>query len=377
MLAVNGYGDGSASSYDQRYPQSPDTDHELVLAGFLERLGVGALDWQRVSSFPGRSETWAGVTSAGVPVFVKRAAGEPRDVRRRLRRMEAMAGLLRDQRVLRTPRCLGIDEPARLAAFVLLEDAVTAAELVATGGFGADLAHEAGRMVGVLHGLTPPAVVADDRSEPAMPPTTGLTAIPLAAYAESSAAELQLWEIVHSDDELAGGIARLRERERRCARTLVHGDLRLDQLLHHNGLLYLVDWEECRLADPARDVGAFAGECLYRGVLGMASPVRDGDGSPTGRDALAGGVREFALLRPLIESFWDGYRRARPAAHDDPDLAVRAVAFAGWHMFDRVWAIAQQRARLSPMERAAAGVGRRALLSPHLLTETIGLGGDR
>jgi Phosphotransferase enzyme family len=345
----------------------------LPLTDFLERLGVGTLDGQ-VSSFPGRSETWAGVTSAGVPVFAKRAAGEPRDVRRRLRRTEAMAGLLADHRVVRTPRCLGVDEPARLAAFELLEDAVTAADLLAAGGFGTDLAHEAGRMVGVLHGLTAPGAVAGDRSEPPMPPTAGLAAIPLAAYEQSSAAELEMWGIVHSDASLAGAIGRLRKRERRCARTLVHGDLRLDQLLLHNGLLYLVDWEECRLADPARDVGAFAGECLYRGVLGMASPARDGDDAPTGSDALAGGVREFALLRPLIESFWDGYRRARPAAHADPDLAVRAVAFAGWHMFDRVWATAQQRARLSPVERAAAGVGRRAMLSPELLTGTIGLG---
>ncbi|GIJ58483.1 class V lanthionine synthetase subunit LxmK [Virgisporangium aurantiacum] len=342
---------------------------------FLDRLGLGALVDDRVSSFMGRNDIWAGVSTVGTALFVKRVDGERADVRRRLTRMAALATALRDHPVLLTPRCFGVDLDARLAVFELLEDSVTAAELLAVAGFGEDLAYEAGSMVAALHRLTPPDALVSDGSEPPTPPVRGLDVIPLRAYVGASAGELEVWGIIHNDRPVADAIRRLREREERSVRTVVHCDLRLDQLLRYRGRLHLTDWEECRIADPARDIGAFAGECVYRAVLGMASAKHTGDRELTENDVLANGVREFELLVPLIEAFWEGYRLARPEAADDPDLAERAVAFAGWHMFDRAWAAAHLRARLSPLERAAAGVGRTALIDPAALITTMGLGG--
>jgi hypothetical protein len=344
---------------------------------FLDGLGLGALTDDQTSSFPGRNEIWAGVTTTGTPVFVKRVEGEAPDVRRRLDRMAEMDRVLRDHSIVRTPRLFAIDHDHRLAAFELLEDAVTAAELVAVSGLSDDVAHEAGVMVGALHRSSWPAALADDTSDPPMPPSRGLDAIPLESYLAFTAAELEVWRILHNDRELADAIRTIRDREQRCVRTVVHGDLRLDQLLRHRGRLYLTDWEECRIADPARDVGAFVGECIYRAVLGMTSPKHAGDGEVTEDQLLGNGVREFELLVPLIEAFWDGYLQARPEAADDEDLTVRAVAFAGWHMFERAWASGHHRPRLSPLERAAAGVGRTAVIKPAALTAAVGLGGGR
>jgi hypothetical protein len=347
------------------------------VTAFLDERGFGALSDERVFSFAGRNEIWAGVTSAGTPIFVKRVEGEPTDVRRRLDRIAAMDGALRDHSVVRTPRLLGIDHGRRLAAFELLEDAVTAAELVAVAGLSDDVAYEAGTMVGALHRSPWPAALAEGTSDPPTPPSRGLDAIPLQAYLALTAAELEVWRILHNDNEVADAVRSVRERERRSARTVVHGDLRLDQLLRHRGRLYLTDWEECRIADPARDIGAFVGECVYRAVLGMTSTKHTGDRDVTEDQLLSNGVREFETLVPLIEAFWDGYRQARPEAADDGDLAVRAVAFAGWHMFDRAWASGHYRPRLSPLERAVAGVGRTALIKPAALTAAVGLGGGR
>jgi hypothetical protein len=354
----------------------PLADAPDVVA-FLGELGLGGLDDDQVSSFVGRNDIWAGVTSVGAPVFVKRVEGEASYVRRRLYRMAAMDSALREHPVVRTPRLIGIDHDRRLSVFELLEDAVTAAELLAVAGLSEDLAYEAGAVVGALHRLPFPDALVADASEPPMPPGRGLDAIPLQTYLALTAGELEVWRILHNDPEVADAIRRVRDQEQRCTRTVVHGDLRLDQLLRYRGRLYLTDWEECRIADPARDVGAFVGECVFRAVLGMISTKHTGDRELTEDQVMSNGVREMELLVPLIEAFWDGYRQARPEATDDEDLAVRAVAFAGWHMFDRAWASGHRQARLSPLLRAAAGVGRTALIKPAVLTATVGMGGGR
>jgi hypothetical protein len=347
------------------------------VTAFLDKLGLGALSDDEVTAFPGRNDIWAGITTVGMPVFVKRVEGEPSDVRRRLDRMAAMADALREHPVVRTPRLLGIDNDRRLVAFELLEDAVTAADLVAVGGLSDDVAYESGAMVGALHRLSWPEALAADTSEPPNPPTYGLAAIPLEAYVAMTAGEMEVWRILHNDQEVADAVRRIRDREQRCSRTVIHGDLRLDQLLRHRGRLYLADWEECRVADPARDIGAIVGECVYRAVLGMVSTKHTSDAEVTEDQVLANGAREFELLVPLIEAFWDGYRQVRPEAADDEDLTVRAVTFAGWHMFDRAWAVGHHSARLSPLHRAAAGVGRTALIKPDVLVATLGLGGGQ
>lgn len=355
-------------------PALPLVDVPAV-AALLTRLDLGALRPDDVESFPGRNDIWAGVTTLGLPVFVKRLNGDPQDVRQRLIRVNAMAELLQNSPILRTVRCLGVDDTSYLAVFAYLENAETGTDLLSTDRFTAEVADEVGHMVGTLHTLTPPDIIAADPTGHPLPPTPALAAIPLHAYLELSGAELEIWTILHNDQPLADALHRLRSGEQSCDRTLVHGDLRFDQVLRHDGVLYLTDWEECQVADPARDIGAFVGECLYQGVLKMGG-VDTSTGNAE-QSVVSKGATEFERLRPLIEAFWRGYRVARPAAQHDAALAARAVGFAGWHMFDRVFAAAHQRHRLSPLERAAAGVGRTALLDAAELTMTVGLGDEQ
>ncbi|GAA1014413.1 hypothetical protein Aple_079460 [Acrocarpospora pleiomorpha] len=337
---------------------------------FLTGLDLGTLRQDEISAFRGRNDTWAGVTSAGIPVFVKRVGGEPSTVRPRVDRIKAMGELLDTHPVIHAPQLLGGDVESGLVAFALLEHAQSGADL-GGDGFTWELAHSAGFQVGTLHTLPAPRAVAEDTSEPPLPPLKALVALPLEAYAVASGAELEAWAILHNDPVVVEAIGRLAAWERDSTHVLVHGDLRLDQFLYHHDTLHLVDWEEARRADAARDVGAFVGEWLYRGVLGMA-----GHEETAGeREVVANGARRFETLRPNIEAFWSGYLAARPAARADRELAARAAAFAGWHMFDRLLAAGYERARLTPLERAAAGVGRKVLISPADFTATLGLGG--
>ncbi|MDW6064936.1 hypothetical protein SAZ11_52485 [Streptomyces sp. FXJ1.4098] len=169
-----------------------------------------------------------------------------------------------------------------------------------------------------------------------------------------------------------------------------HGDLRLDQFLLHGDELHLCDWEEFRLADPARDIGGFVGQWLFRAATLMftefepdppdsadnAADAADAAGADGGTHAplVRGGADQLDAVRPLVAAFWRGYRGARPAA--DPGLAERAVAYAGWHLFDRVLATATHSARLTAVQRGTAGLGRGALLAPARFVDVLGLGDD-
>jgi hypothetical protein len=59
----------------------------------------------------------------------------------------------------------------------------------------------------------------------------------------------------------------------------------------------------------------------------------------------------------------------------DADLALRATAFAGWHLMDRAMAGAALNSRLTALSRAAMGIGRQAMREPHRFVASLGLGG--
>ncbi|MFF9322382.1 class V lanthionine synthetase subunit LxmK [Streptomyces sp. NPDC014735] len=364
-----------------RLDRAPEVDT------LLTRLGLGRYDPSTVVALPGRNDTWAGYTTTGAPVFVKRLVGPADDVRERLGRAlayERVSAAAPDGH-LRGPRLLGHDAGEGLMAFDYLADARGGAVLVADDGHAPDLARRVGTALGLLHGATAHIgrhLTEDlDRRPPLLPSSALLEGIPLHVYERSSAAELQSWRLLQTDPELITAVDTLLDAERAAPSAPAHCDFRLDQLLVTEGSppsLVAADWEEFRLADPARDVGSFAGECLHRSVMDIISP-RDDDARAGFADlvlsreaVLRRGTEALTRLRPVVRSFWAGYLAARPDA--DPGLPRRAAAFAGWHALDRLLAGAARRNRLLGIERAAAGVGRAALLEPARFAPVIGLG---
>ncbi|MDH6121987.1 class V lanthionine synthetase subunit LxmK [Kitasatospora sp. GAS204B] len=359
---------------------APDLAMVPEVDALLRRLGHGPFDRDRVRTAPGRNLAWLGPTESGGEVFVKRLVGAPADVAARLARLlafEAFADRV-DAAELRRPRLLGCDEPARLVAFGYLDEPRSGAQLMVEESFDDELAFAAGQAIGALHAAAPDPAERLDRSRLPLPSLELLRGIPEKLFDTISFGQISAWSLFQNDPRLAEGIAALLAAENAAPRVPTHGDLRLDQFLVSGGELYVTDWEEFRLADPARDVGSFAGEWLYRSVLDIVTTRGDAAPGSTAfvdfeldhETVLRRGVEKLARLRPRTVAFWRGYRAVRPEV--DPGLAERATAFAGWHTLDRLMASATRTARLSGIERAAAGVGRAALLEPAKFAATLG-----
>ncbi|WP_216588466.1 class V lanthionine synthetase subunit LxmK [Streptomyces brasiliscabiei] len=339
----------------------------------LERLGLGSLTGDKHEFRTGRNENRVGVTSTGCAVFVKRLDSEQRDSVARFRRMVLFEEFaVNDQGDgLSSPPCLGWGEEELTIVFAWLKDAHSGAELARDERLTDELAQEMGRTVGTLHALSLESLSGDSEDLPLMPPLEMFEALPRAYYTRASGASLEAWRLLQNDQDLIAGLRRLRDWESSAERVPAHCDLRLDQFLIQGERVHLCDWEEFRLADPARDIGGFVGEWLYRAVLEIPAQLSTLGDQLTHRRVIESGTRELERLRSKNSAFWAGYRRM--VAVSDPNLAIRATAFAGWHLIDRMLAGAERRPLLTAAERAAAGIGRTAVLNPARFTEILGL----
>lgn len=345
----------------------------------LDSLGFGQLLPEETTAYVGRNDNWAGRTTNGVEIFVKKITGpSPSDARNRFNRILAFDRLmkLRPVGLELGPKILGTDPDALLVAFELLSDGRSGRELAAENTFDTGLCRQAGEIIADLHASEIEDASLDESPHP-LPPVRGFEHVSLAAYLNATAGELEMWRLLQSDAGLADAIRRLRGLEVTGPdQRPIHGDIRLDQFLETGGRLCLLDWEEFRWGDPARDVGAFIGEWLYLAVHAVPRSLNAEPGRGFGLDAtheevLAGGVTEITKRRPAMVEFWTAYCERHGS---DRGLAVRAAGFAGWHMFDRMFASASSGAmRLPAADRAAAGIGRKILISPDTYLAALGL----
>ncbi|MFD0656120.1 class V lanthionine synthetase subunit LxmK [Thermocatellispora tengchongensis] len=356
--------------------QPVDLSRFPAVDALLTRLGVGPFIRESLSAPVGRNDVWTGRTQGGRSIFVKRLVGPSADVRERMSRLLSFERFLGDNPAFapHAPAFLGSDLAADLVVFESVEDAKTGARLMVDEDFDEDLAERLGRVIGTLHDADPGIGDHIDRSPPLLPELSLLEGLPLPVFDGLTFAGLSAWRLMQQDSDLTTAIGKQLERESVAPRVPSHCDFRVDQILVSD-VIRVTDWEEFRLADPARDVGAFAGEWLYRSVLDIVTSRGDADSSfidleLTHEQVLARGAEKLERLLPLVHAFWRGYRSVRKDIDDA--MPVRATAFAGWHLLDRLIAGAAGSARLSGIERAAAGVGRRALMDPHRFAATLG-----
>ncbi|MFD9268726.1 class V lanthionine synthetase subunit LxmK [Streptomyces goshikiensis] len=354
-------------------PAADDTRFQEVNA-FLVSLGLGTLAGQPDRKYlPGRNTNMSGTTDTGQGVFVKKLEGPQQVAETRIQQCLAFEQLLQQypEPQLFSPRCLGSELGSQLMVFELVEDAVTAADLVKDHGLTNSLARSLGNTVGHLHNLPVDQLRQSGPSTPLLPSAELLDGLPVALFEASSAAELQVWSLLQNDVALADALRALLERERQAEPVAAHCDLRLDQFLIASGRIHLTDLEEFQAGDAARDLGGVVGDLLHRAVLDAATSENpDRDAAPSREQMLTQITSGIRLARPTIQAFWNGYLEQRPAGSA---LAARVVAFAGWHLLDRLLAGARTAPRLAALPRAAAGIGRRALLTPDKFILTLGL----
>lgn len=383
-------GDPAPEAHPASYDADPGRDPEPIpldqvpdVCSALDRMGIARFADEAPAARPGRNDNWAGRTEDGREIFVKRITGDRVAALARFDRERAAHAFLAAEAgavAVRTPALLGADREALVLVYERLEDAEAGSRLAEDGHFGEERCAEAGHLVGTLHAQPVHALPVSLGTDTARDPlrgwrASGLSCLDLRRYTASSAGELGVWELLQHDRRLHRALGDLSASSSRAPVVPCHSDLRLDQFLRTGRTLHLVDWEEFGPADPARDVGGFAGEWLYRAARRMFTELdTEGDGvvDDTHGAFMHSGRQQLDAVRPLVAAFWRGYRAARgPAA--DRALAERAVAFAGWHLFDRVFAAAVHASRVTEVSRGIAGVGRSALLTPARFMATVGL----
>ena len=86
-----------------------------------------------------------------------------------------------------------------------------------------------------------------------------------ALFASLGPPALELFRRVHSSRAAMASLRWLLEGEQ--AQVLVHGDLRQPNIMLHRGKVTFIDWEQCGLGDPARDVGMLIAEDVRAWLL--------------------------------------------------------------------------------------------------------------
>ena len=368
-------------------PPLPPAIAALLDSGAVDTLlrtaGRDAVDPSTARVLSGRNNNFSVYTRAGDPLFVKQFE-LPSDAavattatnlaqtlafeRYREAHHQTLAGL-------GAPELVAADEAAALVIYTLIPDVLSLAEVADTGDLTARHLHDVGAALGALHAGPVTEQVPTVRHR--LPPSGAFVAINQLSWAMASAAELEAWALLQSDQGLIDGVTELRRREDTGDNaTPIHGDLRLDQVLVSPTAVHVTDFEDFRVGDPARDLGSLLGELAYRAILGI---IKDTDASFTldveftHEEIVERGARELDITIPLLTALWAGYRTVPGRA--DPTLGERSVAWLGWHMFDRLLASSKDRNKLLSVHRAAAGIGRAVLLTPARYVETFGLVG--
>lgn len=328
-----------------------------------------------IHGFVGRNDNWLVPTTQGSDLFVKRLRGDRAQVEERMDRITAFERLIAGSppQHYRTVPYHGMDRDQALLVFDYLPRTRAASELLEADEFDTSMAHRFGRILAEIHRL--PTEVTGVDYAPDADVAGAFYALTVDGYANCSGGEVEAWAMLQHDKALLQGLTDLREMSGSVTAVPSHADVRLDQFLVSGQDVYVIDWEEFRYTDPARDLGGLVGEFLHTATHRMFTDLDVPAGLAPGgaHDAiLRHGEREMARLRGHIRELWRGYRAT---INVDANLAARATAYAGWHFFDRLLAGAAHGAKLTAAQRGMAGIGRNALTAPERYAATIGLDG--
>ncbi|NEX19926.1 phosphotransferase [Thiorhodococcus mannitoliphagus] len=260
----------------------------------------------------------------------------------------AAFGTLTDACVRRyLPRSFGYDQSNQV---LVLESVPHSEDLLQyhtrIGRFPKSVARETGRALGVLHeetrcwlSIERPAGLLNAP----LPFVFQLSHPPTDIFVNVSAAGLKLIKILQEDPRFAEAMGRCAEDWR--IETLIHGDIRLRNLLmHRHGRkgafkgIKLVDWEFASLGDPRWDVGALFSS--YLSLWATSIPIVRND-----QPDLLIHMARFPLERimPATEAFWSGYRETRSwDAREEGLWLTQTLRIAALHLVHTAYEMAQR-----------------------------------
>jgi aminoglycoside phosphotransferase (APT) family kinase protein len=147
-----------------------------------------------------------------------------------------------------------------------------------------------------------------------------LDPVPLDLWNSSSSGARTITSIVQQRPRLAQAYTTARNPT--GPRTLVHSDLKNDNILYHGSRLYLIDWELAGIGAPAVDLGAVVGSMLCLWIDHLAI-----DADTSIENWVEGAALSFESLRDAVERFVTAYRHSLTAAgRVSMSTIVRAAA---------------------------------------------------
>lgn len=321
--------------------------------------------------FAGRNDAWVMTLDSGERVFVKQISLEKAGSTAFHRSVQfASFAQEHPQHAASSARLIASDVKHSLLVFEYCPG-TSLARLIVNERVPAYFSENVGKVLARLH--SGPTDGLHGTNHPSPPVQMLRFGISQERYVQFTLAEIQFWSELQLDTKLVQAATDLRSWESEYQNAPIHGDLRLDQFHMRGEELHLLDWEEFGRGDPARDLGTLAGEWIYRAVLDTVTS-RAGAGAPPLHFDSASATRRITEriqhLAPQIQQMWAAYHAQ--ANRPDADLAIRATAHLGWHLVDRTIARASHVAQLPGIERAAAGIGRKILLTPGRYISALG-----
>ncbi|PPI56823.1 phosphotransferase [Rathayibacter toxicus] len=341
---------------------------EVNINRSIEGICGAGLDISTIVRHPGRNTATSGKLLDGRSFFAKQIYGSGSKDRydRSILGSNLTAGIA-------TPRLIGSDDTSKILVFEWIEDTGTKFSQVERI-FDREWLIGALHIVGEIHSIDLSTGEIVDFISPNPDVTAHISA---ETYSEATAGELEVYQILHSDSLMQQELQALRndEKESREGNVFIHGDLRVDQFVGTTDGLQIVDLEESRRGDPARDLGSLLGDYLHRILINIPSrelsSCRALSEEITDADVIEAGVKALERESIAIRDGISIYAKTRRDFYLSHDFLDRSFRFSGWHMYDRAFAIAQSSNAIPAPYLAAAGIGRSLIASPGLLVNEV------
>ncbi|CAD5990923.1 phosphotransferase [Agreia sp. COWG] len=339
----------------------------------LEQIGKAEADIVDVKPLLGRNVSGIYTFDDGLEIFVKRITGLGAEGRHfRSVSFENAVSRSDDSTGMRAPKLIASMPTHNLLAYSYVSNGA---------GFGKSIRDDeatdgefarVGRGLAALHRLAVTAPELTDATAPFLPPS-GPNALSVNMYFGQTMGQLEMWRYIQRDDVLRKALDVLVEPGEPASRVPVHGDLRGDQILLTSNECWIIDWEEFRLGDAARDIGAMLGEIFYHRMRSSITSLAVASDSVTDRDVIEHGSRAIDEVVPKTRLLWESYLHAADAGSATDDFVERCIGFFGWQLFDRALASGTFFGRISALDRALAGIGREAIVGGAAYGTTLGL----
>jgi tRNA A-37 threonylcarbamoyl transferase component Bud32 len=315
-----------------------DLVHYLLERGLLDYRAVVDGDVMVVEGAR-RHHNYSVIRRNGPGLFVKQMQPDQAFSAQTLQKEAACYALMESDPALAPiaaimPRFRAYDPDRHLLVMELIGDGENLTEVHRRENkFPVDVARRVGIMLAGYHDVSARELLprANAMLFPGQPPwILSFHLMPRGSVQNLSAANGQFMDILQRYPDFGQSLDRIRANWRRDV--LIHGDMKFDNLVVHNGegTMHVVDWELADVGDSAWDVASILQAYLtwWIGTINPAEQDKE-------RDAA---MYPLESIQPAIRAFWDAYAGARRLSGRAADEElVRAVSYAGARMLQTVY----------------------------------------